>query len=103
MEKYIFTITGTLVKREIQITYINDFITDYESVGNIYNLIDYINNTSWNNSYLTFEGFTIKELSFIVKGITPYIDIITIAGPTTLIISSKKKKLRGKHYDKMDR
>ena len=102
MESYYFYYNCDKTNEIINIIYTrdNNFVCDI--VGNIYNMIDYINSMHVTNSEISFNNFKGNQINYVISKITSTKDIISISDYNRIIISDKKRKIRGKVYDKMD-
>lgn len=92
MDLYKFMRTGNKIDEEINLIHYSEGIMNFERIGNIYNLVDYINYSDIVNAKLEFDGFTGNQLDFIVKALTRYKSLVSIDEYNTLIISNKKEK-----------
>lgn len=96
MDLYLFKTNGDKNNEEIRMVYINDDDLVSCKVGNIYNLVDYINYNIHGTARMEFINFTGNKLDFIVRAITRYKSIVGSIGYNSLIIKEKKKRVRGR-------
>ncbi|MGM9882039.1 MAG: hypothetical protein ACI31S_04280 [Bacilli bacterium] len=99
MEKYTFYHNQNKINEEIFLSYNGDFIL----LGNIYNVIDYINNNCLDNDIITFVNFKGNQIDYIISKILNFKDIVTVLDYNSILINKKRRKIRGRSYDKMDR
>jgi len=102
MECYAFYHNNDKTNEIINLIYSCDNVFVCERIGNIYNMIDYINSMHVTNSEISFNNFKGNQINYVMSKITSTKDIISISDYNTFIISDKKRKIRGKFYDKMD-
>lgn len=102
MESYVFYHNGDKVNEIIDMIYSCDNVFICEGIGNIYNLIDYINNIHVSNVEITFDNFKGNKVRYIMSKVSLTKSIDNILDYNRFIISDKKAKIRGKFYDKMD-
>lgn len=102
MDTYAFSHNQDKINETIDLIHIGDNVAEYEVIGNIYNLIEYINNSNMINSKIIFVNFKINQMNYVLSNITRNKNIDNIDGYNSVIISDKKRKIRGKIYDKMD-
>lgn len=67
-----------------------------KDLGNIYNLVDYINSSNFYNSTLTFQNFKGNQIKFVIMAITKYKNIDSVKTYDTIIVSNRKRKIRGR-------
>lgn len=96
MNLYIFKHNGETVKEEIEMIWTDGEKLIKKIVGNIYNLVDFINYTIEDNSKIKFVNFTGNKLEFIVKAVTKYRDITKVDEYYSLIVGKAKSKKIGK-------
>ena len=95
MNLYIFMYNKYKNNEIVELIHIdNDNIT-YNIIGNIYNLVDYINYNIKDNAKIKFVNFAGNKLDFIVSAITRYKSIISMEEYYSLIIKDKRR-IRGK-------
>lgn len=95
MNLYVFKYNRYKNNDIIELTYIDGNNVVYNVIGDIYNLVDYINYNIKDNAKLKFVNFTGNKLDFIVSAITRYKSIITAREYYSLIIKDKKR-IRGR-------
>jgi len=102
MECYAFYHNNDKTNEIINLIYSCDNVFVCERIGNIYNMIDYINSMHVTNSEISFNNFKGNQINYVMSKITSTKDIISISDYNTFIISDKKRKIKDKFYDKMD-
>lgn len=95
MNLYIFVYHVKKITEEIQLIHIKDNNICISRIGNIYNLVDYINNNIKETSKIKFNNFPGNKLSFIVSAITKYKKITSAEEYYSLIVTNKKR-IRGR-------
>lgn len=96
MRKYIFRNNQDKINEEIQMFMQKEDNIEEKVIGNIYNLVDYINNNSFQSDELVFMNFSGDKMKFIISSITKYKNIITTSDYNAIIVSDKKIKIRGR-------
>lgn len=96
MNLYIFRHNGEKINEEIEMIKIEDNTIFHSKIGNIYNLIDYINYNIQDNSKVKFLNFTGNKLNLIISAITRYKDITSVNEYYSIIIRTKKRTNRGR-------
>lgn len=95
MNTYIFKHNGEMINEEISVEYTHNDNIIYGIIGNIYNLVDYINNNVKDNSKIKFVNFTGNKLEFIVNSVTRYRKITSVSEYYSLTVRDKKR-IRGR-------
>lgn len=93
---YVYKHNGDKINEEIEMIRTDGEKIIKRNIGNIYNLVDYINYEVEDNSKVKFINFTGNKLEFIVKSITKYREVTKIDEYYSLIIGKTKTKIRGK-------
>ena len=96
MRTYIFNHNGETINEEINMILIEENNISRRKIGNIYNLVDYINYNIEDNSKIRLINFTGNKINFIIKAITKYRNITRVDEYYSLIINSKKRRIRGR-------
>lgn len=102
MGLYAFGHNGEKINEKIELIYMGDSEVRYEEIGNIYNMVDYINNLHAMNTEILFVNFKENQMNYIISKIVSTKEIISVCNYNKIVISDKKRKIRGKFYDKMD-
>lgn len=102
MECYTFYHNQNKTNEVIDMIYSCDNVFICERIGNIYNMIDYINSIHVTQAEILLYNFKGNQINYITSKIISTKDIVSICGYNRIIISNKKRKIRGKVYDKMD-
>lgn len=95
MNLYEFIDNGNKINEEIKMTHISNTDVEYCMIGNIYNLVDYINYSISGPAKIKLVNFTGNKLDFIIKAITKYKTIVSNGEYYSLIINDKKR-IRGR-------
>ncbi len=95
MDLYIFEHNGNKVNEEIKLTYICGDNVVESIIGNIYNLVDYINYNIEGPAKVKFVNFIGNKINFIVSAITRYKTIISNEEYYSIVIKNKKR-IRGR-------
>lgn len=102
MNLYVFCYNQNKINEKIEMIYFGDNTVNYEEIGNIYNFVDYINNIHVINAEILFVNFTDNQFNYVISKITLTKSIDGICSYNKILISDRKRKIRGKFYDKMD-
>lgn len=96
MNLYIFKHNGDKINEEIEMINTDGENINKKVVGNIYNVVDFINYEVEDNSKIKFINFTGNKLEFIVKAVTKYREVTKVDEYYSLVLGNKKSKKRGK-------
>lgn len=96
MNLYIFRHNGETVKEEIEMIWTDGEKLTKKIVGNIYNLVDFLNYKAPDNSKVKFSNFTVNKLEFIIKSVTKYRDVTIVDEYCSIVLGKVKNKQRGK-------
>lgn len=102
MGKYTFYHNQNRIKEEISLSYENNEDIYFTVVGDIYNVIDYINNNTLDKDIITFINFKANQIDYVISKIVSFKNIVTVLDYNSILINKKKRKIRGRSYDKMD-
>ena len=102
MNLYAFGHNGDKINEKIELIYMGDNEVGYEEIGDIHNMIDYINNLHAMNAEILFVNFKANQMAYVISKIIPTKEIVNICSHNKIMISDKKRIIRGKTYDKMD-
>lgn len=99
MDKYIFNCNHNKKNRALTVItmehYIDNILEENKLIGDIYNLVDYINYSSFDNSDLLFNNFKGNQMEFVVSAISRYKNIVKVNGYDHILISNKRSRIRG--------
>ena len=93
MVNYIFICNNDKINEKIGLMYIGDDIYS-EFIGNIYNLVDYINFSINDCVKIKFVNFTDNKINFVINAITKYKRIVSTEECYSIVIDNKKKNKR---------
>jgi len=94
MKRYVFKHNQDKINEKIVLVKNNDGNIEEQEIGTIYNLVDFINNTHFENNELAFVNFTGDKMNFIISSITRYKNIVTVNDYNIIIVSDKKIKIK---------
>lgn len=89
MDLYVFVNNCNKIGEEIVMGHFSDDDVEISKIGNIYNLVDYINYNINDLAKIKLVNFTGNKLEFITKAITRYKSIVSNEEYYSLVIKNK--------------